>query len=316
MSRKQLTILSGAGINLGISAVCPKADEMLNFTYKKVSESVYGRIKPEIRSMFSPESFDYILGGLLTVNLAIEKTKQDLKRFRMNEQAFMDLFKQSELQTSIADALDSIEEQLTISLDQMLDVTETFDASISRLFEQYNSMNYFTLNFDGIFDHIIYGKAYKRGGEVTDFWTWDGKIDRSIDRKMRVFHLHGDLRYKPFKKTRHNSPPYRWPVVVVGDQEVKKGIIGSSEALRFYNKRFAAAFNERGDVSENNLAIIGFGFRNEDEHIIRAVEQALQSRVFDKVFLFDPEDKLASRHAGHVWVPSGSTSLIQFLEML
>jgi hypothetical protein len=83
---RQLTIISGAGINLGISKACPEANELLSFTYQKISQSVYGKVSEHIQKMFSPDSFDYILGGLLTVNLAIEKTKRDLKRFKVNEQ--------------------------------------------------------------------------------------------------------------------------------------------------------------------------------------------------------------------------------------
>lgn len=105
---RNLTVLSGAGINIGVSQACPFADEMLNFSYQKISTNVYTRISADIKALFSPESFDYILGGLLTVNLAIEKTKQDLKRFNMNEAAFADLFRQSDLQSSIANALDQI----------------------------------------------------------------------------------------------------------------------------------------------------------------------------------------------------------------
>ena len=65
-SMRNLTILSGAGINIGVSQACPFADEMLNFSYQKISTNVYTRISPEIKALFSPESFDYILGGLLT----------------------------------------------------------------------------------------------------------------------------------------------------------------------------------------------------------------------------------------------------------
>ena len=130
---RQLTLLTGAGVNLGVSQACPFADEMLNFTYQKISVSVYERIDPQLKALFTPESFDYILGGLLTVNLAIEKTKQDLKRFNMNEQAYADLFRQSNLQTSIIAALEQLETQLTISLGQMLNVVTAFTPVINKV---------------------------------------------------------------------------------------------------------------------------------------------------------------------------------------
>lgn len=313
---RQLTIVSGAGINLAISAACPRADEMLNFTYEKISTSVYSRVDSNIRAMFSPESFDYILGGLLTVNLAIEKTKQDLKRFRMDEKAFADLFRQSNLQASIVNALDQIESQLTISLRQMLDVVEAFSPAIDRLVEKYDSINYFTVNFDGIFDHIIYGLNYRRGGIVTDFWKRDGVLNQAAQAKLKVFHLHGDLRYKPFKKTSYNTPTYRWPVLVVGDQAVKKGIIASNDALLFYNNCLRTVFESRSTAAENNLAIIGFGFREEDEHIVTRIKHGISGRTFDNVHLYDPEDKLAGIAASRVWARPAEENLIAFLGRL
>lgn len=313
---RQLTILSGAGINLGVSAACPRANEMLNFTYQKISTSVFSRIDPQLKAMFTPESFDYILGGLLTVNLAIERTKQELKRFKMDEKAFSDLFRQSDLQASIISALDEIENQLTISLGQMLDVVDAFSPAIERLVSSYDTINYFTVNFDGIFDHIIYGRGYKRGNAVTDFWKGSGALDQAATAKIKVFHLHGDLRYKPFKKTTYNNPPYRWPVLVVGDQEVKKGIIASNEALRFYNNRLRAVFDDRGPMTKNDLAIIGFGFRDEDEHIVSRIKHGLSAGVFDRVSLFDPEDKLGVLSAQHEWVRPSKESLISYLGRL
>lgn len=313
---RQLTLLSGAGINLGVSEACPDADEMLNFTYQKISTSVYSRIDPELKAMFTAESFDYILGGLLTVNLAIEKTKLDLRRFKMDEAAFANLFKQSHLQLSIVGALESIENQLTISLKQMLNVTEAFAPAVNHLFGTYDSINYFTVNFDGIFDHIIYGRNYQRQNKVTDFWRGNGSLNHDIDRQMKVFHLHGDLRYKPFKKTKLNNPPYRWPVLVVGDEEVKKGIIASNESLRFYNNRLKAVCESRGEVTENNLAIIGFGFRQEDEHIVTKIRGAIDAKIFDNIYLFDLEDKLSKISQDHNWIRPSDQSLIAFLGSL
>jgi hypothetical protein len=313
---KRLTVISGAGTNIGVSQACPFADEMLNFTYTKISTSVYSRIDPEIKALFSPESFDYILGGLLTVNLAIEKTKQDLRRFQMNEQAFAELFRQSHLQSSIANALDQIENQLTISLGQMLAVVKAFDPAIENIVKSYQSVNYFTTNFDGIFDHIIYGPRYSRGAKVTDFWRADGSLNHHASQQVGIHHLHGDLRYKPFKKTQYNNPPYRWPVLVVGDQEVKKGLIAGQESLRFYHNRLKYVTENRDGAQENVLAIIGFGFRNEDEHIVSKIRSGIQAGVFDKVFLFDPDDRLATICTGHTWVTPQHENLISFLGRL
>lgn len=313
---KQLTILSGAGINLGISATCPEATEIANFTYQKISASVYDRVEPGIKEMFSPESFDYILGGLLTINLAIDRTKEDLKRFKMNEAAFAELFRQSHLQSSIGNALDEIEEKLTVSLEQMISVVEKFNPFIDALCKKYDSINYFTLNFDGIFDHIVYGPRYSRSKEVTDFWTWDGKLNKSANTRIKIFHLHGDLRYKPTKKTKHHTPPYRWPVLVVGDQGVKKGIIASHEALLFYNQCFKSLFDSRGAAKENNLAIIGFGFREEDEHIIANIKNGLKKGVFDSASIYSPEDKLGAIWPARKWSAPGDKTLLEFIDSL
>ncbi|QPF73597.1 hypothetical protein G8A07_12135 [Roseateles sp. DAIF2] len=313
---RQLTILGGAGINLGISHACPEADEMLSFTYQKISTSVYSKIDAEVKAMFTPESFDYILGGLLTVNLAIEKTKQDLKRFNMNEAAFAELFRQSSLQASIASALSSIEEQLTISLGQILGVIDQFRPAVDKIFSKYDSINYYTVNFDGIFDHVLYGKGYSRGKDVTDFWWPSGDLDHKIDRRAKIFHLHGDLRYKPFKKTKNNNPPYKWPVLVVGDHEVKMGIITSNESLRFYNNRFKATCESRGPYQENNLAVIGFGFREEDEHIVNRLKHGIANKTFDSISLFDVEDRLSNVTDKYTWKRPEDQSLIQFIDSL
>ena len=314
---RNLTVLSGAGINIGVSQACPFADEMLNFSYQKISTNVYTRIAPEIKALFTPESFDYILGGLLTVNLAIEKTKQDLTRFNMNEAAFADLFRQSDLQASIVNALDQIENQLTISLGQMLNVVTAFSPGIDRVVSSYDSINYYTVNFDGIFDHILYGPRYSRRRIVTDFWRADGSLNNQADQKVKIHHLHGDLRYKPFKKTQYNQPPYRWPVLVVGDQEVKKGLIAGQESLRFYNNRLRASTEARdAGVTENVLAIIGFGFRDEDQHIVSRVKHGIANGNFDRVLLFDIEDRLEPFCQGHTWVRPDQENLIAFLARL
>lgn len=310
---RQLTLISGAGANIGVAQACPFANEMLNFTYQKVSTSVFQRVAPEIRAMFTPESFDYILGGLLTVNLAIERTKQDLKRFKMDEAAFAELFRQSYLQQSIADALTQIEEQLTLSLGQMLNVVNAFTPAVNRIVAEFDHINYFTVNFDGIFDHILYGPQYIRSRFVTDFWHGNGSFNSLADAKIKICHLHGDLRYKPTKRTKNHNPPYKWPVLVVGDQEVKNGLIASHESLRFYNDRLRTATENRPAVDENVLAIVGFGFRDEDEHIVSRIKHALASNVFDRILLFDPQDKLTGLAQHYEWTSPANENLISFL---
>lgn len=290
---QQLTILSGAGINHGISAACPQARDLIDFTYQKISQSVYERIPSQLQAMFTQESFDYILGGLMTINLVVEKTKQDLIRFRIDQQAFANIFQQSSLQDSIIQALDQIETQLTVSLRHMLEVVRQFDPAIRHLDSRFDSVNYFTLNFDGVFDHIIYGERYVRGAFTTDFWSPWGDLREGIDRKFKIMHLHGDLRYKPFKKTQYNDPPYRWPVLVVGDAEVKKGIIASNTALRFYNQRLREACENRHRIQENVLLVAGFGFREEDQHVVSKIKAAVNNGIFDRMICYDIEDKFA-----------------------
>lgn len=312
----KLTILSGAGINIGVSDVCPEQQQMLNFTYQKISRSVYARIDERLRALFSEESFDYILGGLLTINLTIEKTKQDLRRFRVDENAFAQLFGQPDLQTSIQRALDQIEKQLTLSLDQMLSVVSDFNPAITALVQKFDSINYFTTNFDGIFDHIIYGPRYSRGSMVTDFWNGDGTMNRGASRKVKIHHLHGDIRYKPHKVTRSADPLYQWPVLVVGDQEVKKGLIASQDSLRFYNNKFNKAMERCDDGGDNVLAIIGFGFRGEDDHIVTKIKSAIEGGVFNRIYIFDPEDRLSGLAENYTWIDPRKENLIAFLGRL
>jgi hypothetical protein len=314
---KQLTILSGAGINMGISAAFPDADQLLGLTYQKVSVAVFERLDNNIKALFTPESFDYILGGLITVNLAIEKTKQDMKRFKVNERAFMELFRQTDLQKSISEALRQIEEQLTISLDQMLGVVDLFSPAINRLAAKYDSINYFTLNFDAIFDHILYGRHFSRVNGITDFWYPSGDLNKNSNRPIKIFHLHGDLRYKPFKKTSKNKPPYEWPVLVVGDNEVKMGVINTNDSLRFYKSRFEESCAMRGEYTQNDLAIVGFGFRPEDAHIVEPLMYGLHHSTFDKIAIYDVVDHLAEKGPDQYgWTEPREHNLVQFLEGL
>lgn len=319
---RQLTIISGAGINIGISKACPEASELLGFTYHKISQSVYRTIREEIQRMFTPGSFDFILGGLLTVNLAMEKIKRDLKRFEMDEEAFADLFRHTDIQDSIANALQQIEQSLTISLGEMLGVIKKFQPAIESLADQYDSINYCTLNFDSIFDHMLLGPKYCRGGMCTDYWSKD-ELKTDSDARIKIFHLHGDLRYKPNKtnkRSRVGDKEYRWPVIVVGDQQVKRGIIASNAALSFYNNRFKAVCDPKGDdrknYAENNLAIIGFGFRDEDTHIVNNIRQGIAGGVFNNISTYDLEDKLVGLCEGYNWAKADETNLIDFLSAL
>jgi|GEM_PF-2331482 len=322
MGQRQLTIISGAGINLGISKSCPDAKDLLGFTYQKISQSVYLKIREDIQRMFKPDSFDFILGGLLTVNLAMAKIKSDLKRFNMNEEAFADLFRHSDIQDSIAKALQQIEQSLTIPLDELLGALKKFEPAIQSLADQYDSINYCTLNFDSVFDHMLLGPKYRRMGMCTDYWGNNG-LKKNVDARINIFHLHGDLRYKPNKinkKSRQVDEEYRWPVIVVGDQQVKRGIIASNTALSFYNNRFKAICDPKGadrkKYEENNLAIVGFGFRDEDTHIVSNIRDGIKGGVFDNINTYDREDKLIGLCEGHNWANADEHDLIDFLSSL
>lgn len=317
---RQLTILSGAGINLGLREVCPGAAHLFELAYSRVSAAVYQRLPGHVQNIFpNPDSFDAILGGLITVNLAIERTKLDMRRFGVDENAFADLFHQTTVQETIIHALDAIEQQLRIPLDQMLAIMDTFAPAINALFQRYDSINYYTVNFDAIFDHILYGR-YNGGRmhQVTDFWGWDGNLTPGIARKAKIFHMHGDLRYKPFKQTTYNNPPSKWPVLVVGDNQVKLQTIAQYDALQFYNQRFRETCANRGPYNvANDLAIIGFGFRDEDDHIRTPLWEGMVAGVFGRIAIFDMADHLGR----HTPFPTNFTSaensnLLQFFESL
>ena len=322
MEQRQLTIISGAGINLGISKSCPDAKDLLGFTYQKISQSVYRTIREDIQRMFTPGSFDFILGGLLTVNLAMAKIKSDLKRFEMDEEAFADLFRHTDIQDSISNALQKIEQSLTIPLDELLGTLKKFEPAIQSLADQYDSINYFTLNFDSVFDHMLLGPGYRRSGLCTDYWN-KGKLNKNANARIKIFHLHGDLRYKPNKvntRSRQGNKDYQWPVIVVGDQQVKRGIIASNTALSFYNNRFKALCDPKGDdrkkFEENNLAIVGFGFRTEDAHIVSNIRDGIKGGVFDNINTYDREDKLIGLCEGHNWANADEHDLIDFISGL
>jgi hypothetical protein len=198
----------------------------------------------------------------------------------------------------------------------MLEVVEVFQPAIERLAMEYDSINYFTLNFDRIFDHMLLGPKYRRAQNCTDFWTAQGILNKDADAQIKIYHLHGDLTYKPNKQTKFSKNPYRWPVLVVGDQEVKNGIIASNPALLFYTKRLQQVCQSRDGIEANNLAIVGFGFREEDEHIVKQIKNGINKDVFDTISLFDVNDTLAGLSDKHLWTKADNASIIDFLGCL
>lgn len=101
--------------------------------------------------------------------------------------------------------------------------------------------------------------------------------------------------------------------MVVGDQEVKRGIIASNPALLFYNQRLRATCDQRNNFDENNLAIIGFGFREEDNHIVKQIKHGIAQNVFDDIHLFDINNTLDGTSKNHKWTNAKDYSLIDFL---
>lgn len=165
----QLSFLTGAGVNLAIAKEYPQAEALADFTYQKISKRVHEIISPELQRLFNPDSFDYILGGLITINLVIEKAKTDLDRFKIDPNAFSRIFQQSSLQDNIVEALLQIEQRLTVQLDELIEVVTHFNPSIHQLSTRFDKIHYFTVNFDGLFDHMIYGPQFIRRNSVTDF---------------------------------------------------------------------------------------------------------------------------------------------------
>lgn len=313
---RQLTILSGAGINMGLQGVCPEADALLQLAYGHVSDTVYARLPQHVQQVFAPHSFDAILGGLITVNLAIENTKIEMRRFGVNEQNFADLFHQSTVQNTIIEALIAIERQLFIPLEQLLAILDRFGPTMDALFQQYDSINYYTVNFDAIFDHIMYGRRNGwRMANITDFWGAGGQLNTGAQARGKIFHLHGDLRFKPFKETNYNNPLVKWPVLVVGDQRVKQDTINSHDALRFYNQQFMQFCAGPGAyTTRNDLAIIGFGFRPEDDHIRTPIWNAMMNGTFSRIAVFDRIDHLGNTPFQKEFWNAEQANVLQFLQ--
>lgn len=310
-------MLTGAGVNIAIANDClPAQQQLMNLTYQKISQNIYNQLPVNYQSLFQPHSFDYILGGLITISLAMEKTKLDAARFGINPNAFGTLFQTTGLQQAIINALNQIEQQLTITLQHLMSTINIYDQSIQKIAQKYNSFNYFTLNFDGIFDHVIYGENYSRGGITTDFWNANGTLNEAINRQMKVYHLHGDLRYKPSKRTNYHNPPYQWPTLVVGDAEVKKGIIASHHGLRFYNQKLRDICSVNPLFAQNTLLIAGFGFRAEDEHIIAHLNKAFTAGVFNNILIYDVVDHLANTNIPHQWIDAKNNKFVDVMNSL
>ena len=114
-------------------------------------------------------------------------------------------------------------------------------------------------------------------------------LQQILDKIIKIMHLHGDLRYKPFKKTQYNNPPYRWPVLVVGDSEVKKGIIALMRLFDSIINDFAR--HVRADQINENTSLRasasgGSACRIQDK-------TAVNNGIFDRIICYDIEDKFA-----------------------
>lgn len=294
---KTLNILTGAGINQAISNERPEIKDLIGFTYQSISRSVHDKLDGKWREMFSPESFDYILGALITMSSVIDKTKEDLVRYQVNQNAFGELFHQSALRDAIESSYKKIEDKLLINSNDLINVIRFYNPSISSIQNNFEKINYFTLNFDGVFDHVIYGeKDYEgkliRGNVVTDSWAGVDFTDYYNGRKFRICHLHGDIRYKPHKVSKAHPAKRLWPVLVVGDLGVKKGLIAGSKPLSTYYKYYKEQFSILN--RDSTLLIAGFGFRDEDQHISSRVKMAIENKIFGRVVVYDAIDRLSS----------------------
>lgn len=285
-----LNILTGAGVNLAISKENEDIYDLIGFTYQSISNSVYKYLDDKWKQMFSPESFDYILGALITMSDVIDRTKEELVKYGVNLQVFGQLFHQSDLRLAIEDSYKRIENELLIDSRQLVNVIRFYNGSIIELKNKFEKINYFTLNFDGVFDHVLYGENFSRGNLVTDSWINGEFVDRLNDRQFRICHLHGDIRYKPHKVAGAAPAKRLWPVLVVGDLQVKKSLIVGNEALTSYFKYYK---EQMGSADNNSvLFIAGFGFRDEDHHISSRVKKSIAESIFNKVIIYDAVDRL------------------------
>lgn len=287
---KTLNVLTGAGVNLAISRENPNISDLIGFTYQSISKSVYDDLDVKWRKIFNPESFDYILGALITMSSVIDKTKDELIKYGVNLDEFGELFHQSALRAAIEESYKKIENELLIEANQLVDVIRFYNPSIESIKDNFAKINYFTLNFDGVFDHVLYGERFSRGSVITDSWV-NGEFTSTFDnRQFRICHLHGDIRYKPHKVSTKSPGKTLWPVLVVGDLSVKKSLIVGNEALNsyfsYYRNQFAAK------KPDSTLLVAGFGFREEDQHVSSKVKHAIINNYFDKVVVYDAVDRL------------------------
>ncbi len=62
---------------------------------------------------------------------------------------------------------------------------------------------------------------------------------------------------------------------------------------RFYNQRLREACENRHRIQENVLLVAGFGFREEDQHVVSKIKAAVNNGIFDRMICYDIEDKFA-----------------------
>lgn len=292
---KTLNVLTGAGVNLAISGENKNISDLIGFTYQSISKSVYDDLDEKWKKIFNPESFDYILGALITMSSVIDKTKDELIKYGVNLDEFGELFHQSALRAAIEESYKKIENELLIEANQLVDVIRFYNPSIESIKDNFAKINYFTLNFDGVFDHVLYGERFSRGSAITDSWV-SGTFTSSFDnRQFRICHLHGDIRYKPHKVSTKSPGKTLWPVLVVGDLSVKKSLIVGNEALNSYFNYFKNQFAEK--TPNSTLLVAGFGFREEDQHVSSKVKNAIINDYFDEVFVYDTVDRLKEDEA-------------------
>jgi len=313
MSR--LVVLSGAGINMALSECGTLLGEVSSFAYRSLSENVYSLLDDNLRSIFVPDSFDMILGTLMTLDSYFERLKREVGRFLVREDDVSRLLGQSLVRDSILASLNIITEQLTIPKDELIGAVKHYDPVIEGIIARFEKVQYFTTNYDGLFDHILYGSSYGRSADLTDFWR-TRRFDPTISRRVEIVHLHGDLRYRPNKVNRFQRKSTAWPMIVVGDHQMKLEQIASQESLRFFNSHFESSVLKRKDTSEGVLAVIGFGFRAEDKHVVGPLLEALENHTFREVYIYDTTAPAACSAVDCCWVDANQVSLRSFLSML
>lgn len=133
-----LNILTGAGVNLAISKENPDIDDLIGFTYQSISKSVYNDLEEKWKSIFNPESFDYILGALITMSGVIDRTKEELEKYDVDLEAFGELFHQSDLRCAIEESYKKIENELLVDSNQLVDVIRFYNPAIASLNQAFD----------------------------------------------------------------------------------------------------------------------------------------------------------------------------------